>query len=494
MKKETNIKYNTRIVEPLASALVETLRAIGYSHETAVADVMDNSITAGATQIYFESKWRGGESYISIRDNGCGMDEHELIEGLRPGSMNPLEEREAHDLGRFGLGLKTASFSQCRCLSVMSKKKDGESCFFSWDLDHVQRSKKWEIIQYIPDEFKHALDDQASGTLVVWTKMDRIVPAKIDINNDAVKKKFRKIGNKIREHLQMTFHRFIDEKSNPIEFYCWGNRIDGWDPFMADKSQKRPGEYLSSGKVFVKGYILPHKSRLSQDEYDNTAGTSGWNAQQGFYVYRNKRLLLSGTWLGLFPIKDEAYKLARISVDLPNNLDHVWQIDIKKSRARIPHDCMEQLKAYANGVREAACEVFRHRGRLVQKRRNVAYQPLWIEKKSGSVYEHRINREHDFIRLCIEKAKTNPKQAIENIIKLIERSLPKQSIYVRIAQMQDTESMKKDLTKADLNLAQSLYKGYLDEGLLQEEAKVKLIATEPFLDYPELYYILGNEN
>ena len=170
-------KVETVAAEPYAASMIETFRAIGYNLETAVADVIDNSISAQAKNIYFNSEWKGGESVITIMDNGCGMDNEELVSAMRPGAKNPLDERAEKDLGRFGLGLKTASFSQCRKLIVISKKVGHEPVYWIWDLDYVNKTSRWELIRHpIHDEFLHALDGQESGTLVVWTDLDRVIP------------------------------------------------------------------------------------------------------------------------------------------------------------------------------------------------------------------------------------------------------------------------------------------------------------------------------
>ena len=152
---------------PDASSMIETFRAIGYNLETAVADIIDNSISAEAKNIYIERIWHGGKSIITIMDDGHGMNGAELINAMRPGTQNPLAERAETDLGRFGLGLKTASFSQCRKLTVLSKKKDYAPIFWSWDLDYVAQTNEWNLIKWIPDGYKNALDTQDSGTLVI---------------------------------------------------------------------------------------------------------------------------------------------------------------------------------------------------------------------------------------------------------------------------------------------------------------------------------------
>ena len=165
--------------EPMASSMIETFRAIGYSLEIAVADIIDNSVSADAKNIWIERIWRGGKSIITIKDDGKGMSGDEIITAMRPGSRNPLESRSSKDLGRFGLGLKTASFSQCRKLTVMSKKADYSPVFWTWDLDYVAETNKWELIKWIPEEFTNALDDVETGTIVIWSDLDRVINNKV---------------------------------------------------------------------------------------------------------------------------------------------------------------------------------------------------------------------------------------------------------------------------------------------------------------------------
>lgn len=154
---------------PEAASMIETFRAIGYNLETAVADILDNSITAGAKNIYIERIWDGGKTIITIKDDGLGMNSEDIVEAMRPGAQNPLDSRGINDLGRFGLGMKTASFSQCRKLTVISKKAGYHSAYWTWDLDYVAVTHKWELIRWAPDKFITALDEQASGTLIIWT-------------------------------------------------------------------------------------------------------------------------------------------------------------------------------------------------------------------------------------------------------------------------------------------------------------------------------------
>jgi len=317
--------------DPEPSSMIETFRAIGYSIEAAVADIIDNSISAGAKNIWINLEWKGSETWLSVKDDGTGMNNDELIQALRPGSKNPLEDRSAKDLGRFGLGLKTASFSQCRMLSVIGKKENSEISFWKWDLDFVNQSGKWNLVKYLPEEIKYQneLSQMKSGTIVVWNDIDRLVK-NFHSDDEKALDKFLLIMEQVKRHLAMVFHRFIE--SNKIKIWFQGREVIAWDPFFIDKdaTQPSPEDPLCNGKIKVRGFVLPHKSKLTEDEFRQAEGPKGWNEQQGFYIYRNERLLLAGDWLGMFR-KEEHFKLARIRVDLPNTIDAEWQIEFKKN-------------------------------------------------------------------------------------------------------------------------------------------------------------------
>jgi hypothetical protein len=473
---------------PKASSMIETFRAIGYSLETAVADIIDNSISANAKNIVINRIWHGGKSVITIKDDGDGMDSDEIVEAMRPGARNPLQDRSEADLGRFGLGLKTASFSQCRKLSVLSKRRNGCPAYWSWDLDYVEESDKWELLQWLPNAFMREMDEMQSGTLVIWTDMDRVLsPQTLEADNNA-KRKFSDALDKVRNHIAMTFHRFIEDKSVRI---FWGSHlIEAWNPFCPNEKNKRQimnDENLRGGGV-VKGYILPHKNNFSSEwAYKEAEGINGYHAQQGFYVYRNKRLLLAGNWLGLFR-KEEQYKLVRIQVDLPNTLDTEWQIDIKKSKAYPPTTCREQLEAYAKLARNKGAEVYRHRGKILKQKAGQNFQPLWLEKRKDSKWYFIINREHTMIHDLKDMAKYQPEQAIETLLKFVEESLPAKTIYINEAQ--GDEMQKIPYSDMDINDIKSIlalmYGNQVNNGSTPEQAKAYLKTIEPFNNYEDL--------
>jgi len=470
---------------PEAASMIETFRAIGYSLETAVADIIDNSITAGANRIYINRIWDGGNSFITIKDNGCGMTDDELVHALRPGAQNPLIHRDEKDLGRFGLGLKTASFSQCRKLTVISKK-NSEVSYWTWDLDYIAYCKKWNLIKWMPKNFKNSLDDLESGTIVIWSNLDRVVASNISKENQNAKEKFSNSLQNVREHLAMTFHRFIEDRQISI---IWGSHeIKPWNPFFSTESkcQSFPVEHLQ-GDVRMRGYVLPHRNNFSSDfVYSSAKGLKGWNGQQGFYVYRGKRLLLSGNWLGLFQ-KEEAYKLARIMIDLPNSQDAEWQIDIKKSKAQPPVNIREQIEQYAKIVRSAAEEVFKHRGKILKQRSGQEFHPLWLEKMKDGKWSYVVNRKNPTISTIKNIASNSPDKAIEMLLKLIESNIPTKTIFINESKDEDVGQPMSSLDIDEVkSIILALYESFISQGKNPLTAKSTIKQIEPFNFYEDI--------
>jgi hypothetical protein len=474
-------KYRTTPAIPEASSMIETFRAIGYNIETAIADIADNAISAAAKTIRVNFEWKGADTWLSIQDDGCGMNNDELIQAMRPGSKNPLDNRNSKDLGRFGLGLKTASFSQCRRLSVISKKENESPEYWTWDLDFVNQRGTWELIKYLPEGgFEEQLNEQKSGTTVIWNEIDRLVKNFREDDTKALDK-FMLIMEQVKKHLAIVFHRFIE--AGKIKLYFQDRPVQPWNPFLPSEpaTQGFPEEPLVSGKVTMKGYVLPHKSKLKEEKFKEAEGTKGWNGHQGFYIYRNDRLLLAGDWLGIFR-KDEHYKLARIEINLPNNLDAEWQIDIKKSVARPPLVLRDQLRAYAHRVREQAKEVYRHKGKSVKQLPGQKYVPLWTDHKRGDKWFYKINRDHPLIEKIKQQAPLEPEKAVELLISFIEETIPTKSIYIKEAE--EPETLGKPFEGNDQELVRKTMKQMYDnlkgQGKSDEQVKAILNNIEPF--------------
>lgn len=489
----TNIQ--STLAEPEASSMIETFRAIGYSIETAIADVIDNSITAGAKNIWIDYDWKGSNTTLSILDDGTGMNNEQLIQAMRPGSKNPLDERNRDDLGRFGLGLKTASFSQSRKFTVFSKAKDYKSVFWTWDLDFVNQEKVWKLIRYIPNEenWTKKIETVEKGTCVIWWDLDRLTKDTSEDSEEA-KSKFLGIMDSVKSHLSMVFHRYMDEG---IKIYLRDREIKSWDPFMIgiDNLQSKPETRLEGGSIKIKGFVLPHRSKLSTEQYNYGKGPKdSWTAHQGFYVYRNRRLLVAGDWLGLFK-REGHYDLCRIQIDLPNNFDDDWQIDIKKSIARPPSIYREQILALAKEVRNQAVEVYRHKGKVLKRRlASDEYFPFWEERARHGKRFYKINRNHPLLNDLLSKS-GDLKKEIEKVIQFIEETIP-----VPLITLQESENEKphgQPFEGIDHNAIketmQKLFNGFVASGLTIEKSKARILNTEPYNFYPEYIEFLTNE-
>lgn len=366
----------TSLAAPRASILIESMRDIGYTLETALADVIDNSITAGATTIRIFAESCDAGYRIGIVDDGHGMSESELLDAMRPGSTSPLDDRASEDLGRFGLGLKTASFSQGRRLTVASHR-DGATSAAIWDLDIVAREDEW-LVQ-LPDR----TDDIPGisllgehGTVVLWEKLDRIVDG---VDAAASDRQFDRRMMDAATHLELVFHRFLTGEPGHRKITILLNErpLQPFDPFHTRHPATEAGPIekigVAGGVVTIQTFTLPHHSKVSAAEWERHAGREGYIKNQGFYVYRERRLIMHGTWFGLAR-QTELTKLARVRIDMPNGLDAEWKIDVRKASAQPPYAVRERLRRIIETIGASSKRVYTVRGtRLTSDNR----LPVW---------------------------------------------------------------------------------------------------------------------
>lgn len=325
-------------LEPNPSSFVHSLRSVGYSLETAVADIIDNSISANADRIDIIFEYKADGPIFAIIDNGHGMSSDELKEAMRLGAFSPLFSRKQTDLGRFGLGMKTASFAICQRLTVVSSKDVLIGA--QWDLEDIQNDNAWNLnilsendVSIYPFLKKYL----GFGTAVIWEKIDRI----IDKDCKEPQKEFEAKILILEKHLSLTFHRYLDGERglSKIKIFINGHQLQGFDPFNlknpATQELEKDEIVFKNSKVTIVPYILPHHSKTSADEYEKYAGDGGYLANQGFYVYRNKRLIIHGSWFRL-AAPETLTKLARVKIDISNDMDAEWKLDVKKSMAHPP--------------------------------------------------------------------------------------------------------------------------------------------------------------
>lgn len=491
----------SRHAPPKASAMIEALRGLGYTTATALADIIDNSISAHSTEVSITFSWMGEASTLSIVDNGAGMCPDELDLAMRLGERNPLESRASHDLGRFGLGLKTASFSQCRRLTVASKKNKVMNCL-RWDLDVLAESLDdgWHLLEGPAEgsnQLLSPLESLESGTLVLWEILDRI------ITHEFTEQNFLDLMDTVEQHLSMVFHRYLEGARPLLRVFINKRPVAPWDPFLSNHpaTWASPVAHFQSNTsiVEVQCYVLPHHDRLNKKEFDSAAGPDGWTAQQGFYVYRNKRLLVAGSWLGLghgrLWTKEEAHRLARIRMDIPNSADSDWKIDIRKSIARPPVALRGRLTRIAEDTRKRARRVFAHRGQIIRSSGRETITQAWRAENFAGGLRYRIDENHAAVKVVLEEAGSLAIH-IRVMLRVIEETVPVQRIWLDTAEGKDVPRITfagaaRSEVLAVLNV---IYRNMVQKkGLAPVLAREQLLHTEPFNNFPDLVNGLPDE-
>ncbi|WP_407355290.1 ATP-binding protein [Methanolobus sp. WCC5] len=479
-------------IPPRADAMVTSLRAMGYDLPMAFADLIDNSISAKSQHICIDYKWEGNDSWIRILDDGFGMTEEQLKEAMRLGSQSPNEDRKPDDLGRFGLGLKTASFSQCRMLIVQTKTPEGEVSRRFWDLDHVEKTNKWEIGTTVTDDVKKLLsplDKMEHGTVVLWQKLDRIT-GDFDTEKDEEMRDafYDKFLSWVKPELEMIFHRYL---SPPIKLSIRVGRdtLKPWDPYLTSNffTQRLPKEKYEKGSVELIPYVLPHVSKRTQQENSAGAGPKGWNAQQGFYLYRNKRLIVPGGYLDFQLKPEEHYKLARIRMDINNEMDHEWKIDIRKAAASPPDRLRPELEKVARATRAEAVKIYKARTGAPRNYSRKNTDEVWVKKRIGEKIVYKINRENEVISSLLEENNSSRSWA-NKIFHTIETTVPYRLIIMDNSEIEDCHvdqplEINNPSTEM-IMLCRNFYQRKREEGKNHEEAIDVIMSLEPFNTHP----------
>lgn len=419
----------TILTQPTAGPVINALRSIGYNTRTAIADIIDNSIDALAKEINLQFAYNDGNGYIQIIDNGFGMNQEEIQKAMSIGSKDPRNERKDKELGRFGMGLKTASFSLGKRLSVMSKQDNTlvERC---WDLDHVSKTNSWELFTEIPQEIKEKMTNIPgdTGTVVYIDKLDRFMRAG---DNPILENSFFKKVDKIYNHISFVFHTLIN---NNCSIYVNGNPVVAWDPFLSTHDYTNPLRPRilkgDAGLVQVSTYILPHASYLNPKEYKKAGGLKGWNEHQGFYIYRENRLLHFGNWLDLYP-KDQASQLARIRIDITNKSDDLWQVDIKKSMVNPPDSIRAQLKLIAKEARDLSKQVFYFRTQSNISNTTIKSNVnTWRQENGEDGTTFKLNRSHPLLQKIMQNINDDNLKDLKMFLKLVELGSPANIVII----------------------------------------------------------------
>ena len=489
-----------RILEnrPTAEVLMVSMRAMGYSFEAAVADVIDNSISAAANRVHIGFPYSPADCFVTITDNGIGMTHDELFDAMKYGSLGKGAERSESDLGRFGLGLKAASLSQCRRLTVISKK-DGMLSAMAWDLDEIEKNQDWTLIEYSSEDIvklRHAdlLDSLITGTVVIWENFDLIQK---DIGSGGIYSELQRLAEVTEDYLSLIYHRYLNkrpgEKAPRLSIFINEHGINGLDPFLEQHKKTNQRRLIdiavkdSNGverHVLAQPYILPFQKDISKEDMRKLGGVESYRTRQGFYIYRNERLIIWGTWFGR--PKGELTKHARIKVDIPNTLDDLWSIDIKKQSAKIPAVIKQRLTKAIDEAMEIAIRAQRYRGRIEKVDRNVEY--IWdrISLREG-LFTYRINRSARIFDLIQDELSPEAWQMLTMVLDEIEESLPCQQIYLDKASncLDDTvDDARRDdvLASAQMILPMIIAANGGD----RQAAVESLFSAEPWCNFPDM--------
>jgi hypothetical protein len=470
---------------PYAPTLIESTRAIGYTLKSAIADIVDNSVSASAScaDIFF---FPVGEAYIAVLDDGNGMDSTEIDTAMRYGSQNPNEVRAANDLGRFGLGLKTASLSQCRTLTVVSKCA-GSIEARRWDIDHVAHTGDWSLLVLdTKDELDQIpridkLRELNSGTLVVWQNLDKLSVSEIDFSRSMGKKM-----DSVRSHLSLVFHRYISGEPGLKKMLIRmnGTPVEHADPFLLKHNTQAMADeimIIDGAKVIVRPYILPHISSLTAEEITDLGSKDGLRKSQGFYVYRNRRLLVWGTWFHMMR-QGELSKLARVQVDIPNELDNLWTLDIKKSTAVPPEAVRNNLDSVIERLAEQSKRTWIFRGK---KEIHDSVIHIWnrFRGKQGGLY-YSINRDHPMVEI-FRDIPPDAKHNLEMLLRAVESGLPLNQLYVDLTSEKQIEN-ESETSRQEI---EAILQGLLNQmptETAREDLLDRLAVSDPFVHFPEI--------
>lgn len=471
-----NVRMET--VAPRASVLIESMRDIGYSLQTAVADVIDNSITAEATQIELLADTISELPAIGILDNGTGMSEAMLLEAMRPGTRSPLENRPDHDLGRFGLGLKTASFSQCRRLSVLTRKDGSTSCAV-WDLDTVAKTDEWYV--ELPETFEGlpwADRLGVNGTLVVWQNLDRLVDSKAN----ADKRNLVRQIDETASHLELVFHRFLSGEPGikRISMSLNGRELQPFDPFNSRHPATifGPEDWLRLGgqNIRIQPVTLPHHKKVTPEEWNRYAGTEGYLKNQGFYLYREKRLIIHGTWFNLAR-QAELTKLARVRIDMPNGMDAEWKVDVKKASAQPPPSVRERLRRIIETIGAGSKRVYTSRGRALVSESRL---PVWRRTQDKNLITYGLNTDHPAFESFRETLDDGQRREFHRLVDLVSSTIPIDALFSDVSAHPECVLSKK-LDESDLSaLVRDTYLTLSSSELSPDEIKLMMSSAEPF--------------
>jgi len=436
---------------------IKTLMRIGYTLSSAVADILDNSITAHSKTIEIYSPPGQDNPLISILDNGIGMSPEELMANMKIGCKDPSTNREENDLGRFGSGMKTASFSQARRLTVVSKKKGEPITAAIWDIDLIEQTNSWHLevldddeVSLIPGVSLNTASIQ--GTQIIWQKLTCIQKGSHALSQD---EELAAQLNELGKYIGLHFHRFINKK-NKLSISINKKIIEAIDPFMTNSSGYQEGRSerlrCKEGYITIQTHVLPHFNKMNPKDLEKMGGAEGITQDQGVYIYRAERLINAGGWLGLAK-NSQLGALARVQVDVPNSIDHEWSTDVKKSSLQLPERVKRELKKFLSDPIKRSRKTHTYRGDVDTVNN---FWKITEDKNTGSISYQIDVSNSDLIKLL----SSYDKPTINSLLKYLKdlsSNIPINNIYQKMSEApKSIDQASIDLAKMDAILSKTL--------------------------------------
>ena len=442
---------------PSPKSLIKTLMRVGYDFNMAVADIIDNSISADAKNIKIFSSVSSKNPTFSIYDDGFGMSEKELYENMKLAAKDPSLERDSKDLGRFGSGMKTASFSQARKLIVISKKKGSKICGAYWDIDEIESSDSWEVLMSLNEKEINSIEGfdkeifSNKGTVIIWHKISSF----IETPHTSLENIIANTIDSMSRYISLHFHKFMQSTHN-LNFYVNQRKLNPINPFIKGKGSMDLGTENIRGKkgnVEIKTHVLPHPQYLSQQQIDKLGGIDAIYKNQGLYIYRANRLIIAGGWMGLSS-RNILGNLARVEVNIPASLDDEWSTDVKKSSLQLPIMVQRKLKQICQQPIKKSKGEHLHRG----KKEEVNEYWFINENKQDNTTRYEVHLKNKELVEIAEKMTRANRTKLKEFLRNLSKYLPINHIFSRIGKSPKSVNQENALIELPKDIEEKLKK------------------------------------
>lgn len=421
--------------------LVKSIAEQGYSLETALADLIDNSISAAAGRVEILIDTNSEPFMLFLADDGNGMDLQQLKQAMKFPSSSSEHSRKAEDLGRFGLGLKTASFSQTRHFTVLTRKKGQKNfCGRSWDVVHLQK-KRWQIVVETESGIKELLEKYHKlskgflngyeaydpNTIVIWRGLHKFESYLVESERGTELK--RQITHTTSNYLSLVFHRFLESSSNPLKIRINNSQIYPFNPFPSEQSDFRKLEPVRkrfmSDDLCIEGYVLPSRS-LDESKAEGSLWVQhdrSLTDMEGMYIYRGNRIILHGGWNGLVK-RNPRLQLARLRINIGNSVDHLFHLNVAKSSISIPPELRIAFVRYLSELKaEAEREYFSRGLRKISLTPEKPKVSLFIRVPSDKGMLLQVNEEFPLLKALMKDLTIAQRRRLSAIFLMIETTM-----------------------------------------------------------------------